>query len=113
LEAQSDFKLVAEATTGADAILKVKELQPDVIILDMSLPDMDGLHVAKMVKGIAPSAEILVVSAFCSDPAQAFLDDARGFLLKSNCGRELVTAVRTVSRSEFYGSASRPPIRRR
>ena len=100
-QAQSGFEIVGEATTGAEAILKAKELQPDVIVLDMRLPDMDGLEVAMMVKATAPSAEILVVSAFCGDPPdKVFLAGACGYLLKSDCGRELATAVRTVNDSK-------------
>jgi two-component system invasion response regulator UvrY len=105
LQVESGFKLIGEAITGAEAILKAKELQPDVIILDMRLPDMDGLEVARMVKRIAPSAEVLVVSAFCGDPAEkVFFAGAPGYLLKADCGSELATAVRTVNDSKSYVS---------
>jgi DNA-binding NarL/FixJ family response regulator len=98
LQAESDFRIVGEATTGAEAILKAKELKPDVIVIDIGLPDMDGLEVTRVIVDIAPCAEVIVVSAFCGDPTQdAFRAGASGYLLKSDCAKDLAIAVRTVN----------------
>jgi DNA-binding NarL/FixJ family response regulator len=94
---------VAEAVTGADALDKTEEFRPDVVLLDISLPDMDGLKVAARMRKMSPSPEILVVSDYCEGGAeQAFCSGASGYLLKSDAGRELVAAVRTVHRKERY-----------
>ena len=109
LQAESDFKVAGEANTGAEAILKAKELQPDVVVIDIGLPDMDGLEVTKVIVDLAPCAKVLVVSAFCGDPAQdAFRAGASGYLLKSDCVKDLANAVRTVTLGKaLHGVPSR------
>jgi two-component system, NarL family, response regulator NreC len=106
LQEQPDFTLVGEAETGAQAILRAKELRPDVVLVDISLPDMNGLDVAKKLKEVAPSAEILVVSDYNEGEIEkAFVAGARGYLLKSDAGVELAAAIRTVNKKEQYLSS--------
>jgi len=62
LTADLGFEVVGEATMGKEALLKAAELQPDVIVLDISLPDIDGLEVTRRMRKIAPNSEILLVS---------------------------------------------------
>jgi CheY-like chemotaxis protein len=62
LQAESDIKIIAEATTAAEAIAMAEKHRPDVILLDLSLPDMNGLAVAKLLREIVPSARILILS---------------------------------------------------
>jgi DNA-binding NarL/FixJ family response regulator len=57
LQAESDFTIAGEATTGAEAIRKAKELQAGVIVIDIGLPDMEGLEGTKVIVGLAPCAE--------------------------------------------------------
>jgi DNA-binding NarL/FixJ family response regulator len=103
LEAESDFKIAGEATTGAEAIVKTKELQPDVIVIDIGLPDIDGLQVTNVIAGLAPCSKVIVMSAFCGDPTRdAFRAGASGYVLKSDCARDLAIAVRTVNSSEPF-----------
>jgi DNA-binding NarL/FixJ family response regulator len=103
LRAEPDFTVIGEAVTGAGALLKTQELQPNVILLDISLPDLDGLAVAEKLKDIAPAAEILVVSDYNEGEIEkAFSGGVRGYLLKSDSATELVTAVRTVYRKQRY-----------
>ena len=64
LQAESDFTVIGEAVNGAQALLKAQELQPDVILLDISLPDVDGLTMAEKLRDVVPAAEILVVSDY-------------------------------------------------
>jgi DNA-binding NarL/FixJ family response regulator len=107
LREQPDFDVIGEAVTGAEALRKAEELQPGVILLDVSLPDMDGLEVAQRMRTITPSTEILIVSDYCEGGSkQAFSVGARGYLLKSDAGRELATAVRTVHNKEQYLSVN-------
>lgn len=82
---ESDFSVVGEAVTGAEALTKAENIQPDVILLDISLPDIDGLEVARRITSINPAPEILVVSDYCEGGSEeAFRCGARGYLLKSD-----------------------------
>jgi len=103
LQNEADFCVVGEALTGVEALTKAEELQPDVILIDVSLPDIDGLQVAERMRNVKTVSEILIVSDYCEGGSKhAFSSGARGYLLKSDVGRELVTAVRTVHRKERY-----------
>jgi DNA-binding NarL/FixJ family response regulator len=103
LQAETDFTVIGEAVNGAQALLKAQELQPDVILLDISLPDIDGLTMAEKLKDVVPAAEILVVSDYnVGEIEKAFGVGVRGYLLKSDSATELVTAVRTVYKKERY-----------
>jgi DNA-binding NarL/FixJ family response regulator len=102
LGSQADFEIVCECVDASGAIEKTGEMQPEVVILDISLPDMDGLEVVRGIRTVSPLTKILL----CSEHAhmvRAGLDaGARGYLLKSDAVRELIAAVRTVMRGERY-----------
>jgi DNA-binding NarL/FixJ family response regulator len=86
LSAQVEFQIVCESASGAAATSKAGELQPDVILLDINLPDMNGLEVARQVKKVSPSAEILFLSEHDVLPMvqEGLRAGARGYLLKSD-----------------------------
>jgi DNA-binding NarL/FixJ family response regulator len=103
LQREPDFSLLGEARTGAEALQKATDLQPDVILVDLSLPDMSGLDLTKKLREVEPSAEVLIVSDYNGgEIKKAFAAGARGYLLKSDAGIELATAVRTVNKKEQY-----------
>ena len=103
LQREPDFSLLGEAQTGAEALQKAKDLRPDVILVDISLPDMSGLDLTKKLRDVEPSAEVLIVSDYAEgEIKKAFVAGARGYLLKSDAGIELATAVRTVNKKEQY-----------
>jgi DNA-binding NarL/FixJ family response regulator len=89
---------------GVGAISKAGELQPDVILLDINLPDMNGLEVARQMKIVSPSAEILLLSEHDLWPMvkEGLRAGARGYVLKSDAPDELVTAIRRVPKKEQY-----------
>ena len=102
LQAEPDF-VIQEAANGADGLTRASELQPNVILLDINLPDADGLSLAKELKTVAPAAEIVLVSDYNEGEIEkAFSGGVRGYLLKSDSATELVTAVRTVFKKEQY-----------
>jgi len=90
---------------GSAAISKTAELQPDVVLLDINLPDMNGLEVARQMKKVAPSAEILLLCEqhdllpMVKDGLRA---GARGYVMKSDARDELATAIRQVHKKEQY-----------
>ena len=104
LTAHVEFEIVCESVNGSAAISKTAELQPDVILLDISLPDMNGLEVARQMKTVSPSAEILLLSEHDLLPMvkEGLRAGARGYVLKSDAPDELATAIRQVHKKELY-----------
>ena len=104
LRAHVEFEIVCESVNGLAAIGKTAELQPDVILLDINLPDMNGLEVARQMKIVCPSAEILLLSEhdLCPMVKEGFRAGARGYVLKSDAPDELATAIRQVHKKEQY-----------
>ena len=102
LERQSNFSVVDEAGDGEEAVRMAKELKPDVIIMDISLPKLNGIEATKQIKALQPSAIILVLTAY--DYEQYIFPllevGAAGYLLKDISSRELISAIQTVYRGE-------------
>ena len=86
LRAHVEFEIVCESVNGSAALSKTAELQPDGILLDISLPDMNGLDVARQMKTVSPSAEILLLSEPDLLPMvkEGLREGARGYVLKSD-----------------------------
>jgi DNA-binding NarL/FixJ family response regulator len=110
LNAESQFEVVGEAVTGMEAVARAKESQPDVVLLDVSLPDMGGLAVTPCIKEVAPSAQILILSEHDGPIVhEAFRAGATGYVLKSDSTAELAIAVRTVKDGRRYLGARFTP----
>ena len=95
LETQAQWTVCGEAEDGNDAVEKTKSLKPDVVILDVSMPNLSGFGAARLIKQALPETAILVYSMHRS---QAFLDEARrigvdGYVSKSDDGATLLMAV--------------------
>lgn len=105
LEEASDdaaVQVVAEATTGAEAVTLTLEHQPDVAVLDIQMPEMSGIEATRQIKAQAPDVKVLVLTAYDDDPyifamVQA---GASGYVLKNAPSGELVRAVRAVARGK-------------
>ncbi|MFJ1706642.1 response regulator [Kitasatospora sp. NPDC088346] len=99
LDAESDLTVVGEAGTVEQAIARVPALRPDVAILDMRLPDGDGVTVCRELRSRMPDLACLILTSF--DDEEALLDSimagASGYVLKQISGTDLVSAVRTVA----------------
>ena len=98
LEENPDWQIVSEASDGLEAVQKAEELQPDLILLDISLPKLNGIEAAESIRKIAPDSKILFVSENRdSDIATAALSaGGQGYLVKSDGATELLVAVETV-----------------
>ncbi len=99
LNAQADLLVVGEAGTGLAAISEAVHLKPDLVLLDIGLPDLTGVHVAERIREVAPGFKIIFVT-LSDDPDTAnrlVHDGAQGYLLKSNLQSELLTAIRQVN----------------
>jgi DNA-binding NarL/FixJ family response regulator len=99
LEAEPDIQVVGEAGTAAAALARIPALRPDVAILDMRLPDGDGVEVCREVRSAMPEVACLILTSFGDDEAlfKAVMAGAAGYVLKQIRGTDLVNAVRTVA----------------
>lgn len=98
IRSQSDMELVAEASTGRDAIQQFKKHQPDVTLMDLRLPDMNGIDVLISIRAEFPNARIIMLTTFeCDVEIQRALEaGARGYVLKSMPPKELLEVIRQV-----------------
>jgi DNA-binding NarL/FixJ family response regulator len=99
LEAEPDITVVGEAGTAAEALARVPATRPDVAILDMRLPDGDGISVCRDLRSDFPDLACLMLTSFGDDEAllSAIMAGASGYLLKQVRGSDIVGAVRTVA----------------
>ena len=105
---EPDLILEGEATDGREAIHQVRKLRPDLLILDLSMPRMDGLSAIKEIKRVAPGTRVLVMTVHRTEEYifKAIEDGADGYLLKDACASELLLAIRSVLAGERYLSAA-------
>jgi DNA-binding NarL/FixJ family response regulator len=104
LEAEPGWQVAAEAADGRDAVEKAQQIKPDIAILDISMPSLNGLEATRqIVKGISQT-KVLVLTMHDSDPLiQRVLEaGARGYLLKSDAARDLVAAVDALRRNKTF-----------
>jgi DNA-binding NarL/FixJ family response regulator len=107
LEAESDFEVCGEARDGREAVKEACRLAPDVVILDFSMPGMNGLEVTRRIRKALGKTEVLVLTAYDSEQlARALLSaGALGYMSKSDADRDLVVAVHSVhQRRPFFNS---------
>jgi len=102
LEAQPGWQVVAEAIDGREALDKAKRLHPDVVVLDVSMPNLNGLEATRQIRKALPQTEVLILTMHDSEQLvrEVLEAGARGYVLKSDAGRELVTAVESVRKSK-------------
>jgi DNA-binding NarL/FixJ family response regulator len=98
LEAQSGFQVVGEAGNGREAIAQVEALQPDVVLMDVRMPEMDGVAATQVIFKQFPKTRVLVLSTFDDDDyvVRAMQGGAKGYLLKDSQVEELAQAIRAV-----------------
>lgn len=104
LEARPGWEVAGEAKDGKEAVQQVRDLKPELIILDISMPLLNGLEATRQIIKENPKARILILTMHESDPLiQEVLNaGARGYLLKSDAGRDLVTAVDALRNNKTY-----------
>jgi DNA-binding NarL/FixJ family response regulator len=106
LSNRPDWMIIDEAEDGIEAVDKANSLKPDVIILDVSMPRMDGLEACRRIRKDVPESEILIVTQH--DSAQMMREamnaGARGYVVKSHVTRDLPAAVEAVSQHQTFSS---------
>jgi DNA-binding NarL/FixJ family response regulator len=98
LESQPDWEVSAEATTGREAVDLARRLQPDVVVMDLSLPQLNGLDATRQILKESPRTEVLVLTMHHSEElARSVLQaGARGYVLKSDADQNLIAAVESL-----------------
>ena len=104
LEKQPDIEVIAEAENGRTAVQLVRELSPDVVIMDIGMPDLNGIGAAHQILAEGPGIKVIALSMHSDRRfvARMFKAGASGYLLKDCAFEELARAVRTVAVDEFY-----------
>lgn len=102
LSTEPDIEVVGEASDGQEALVRSAALQPDVILMDLVMPNMDGIEATRQVMGRQPDARVLVLTSFVADDKvfPAIKAGALGYILKDSGPNELVQAIRQVHRGE-------------
>lgn len=107
LKAQPGWEVCAEAANGREAVDKAKTLKPDIVILDLAMPELNGLEATRQIRKSVPDVEVIILTMHESEQVVREVLDAgaRGYILKSDAGRDLVAAVEAVSRkAPFFTS---------
>lgn len=108
LETQPDFNVIAETGDGLDALQLLEKHKPDMLILDMMMPSLSGLEVAKRVKGISPTTKVIVLSMYDAESyvVEALAMGVAGYVLKKSSAQDLLHAIRQVLIGNQYLSPS-------
>jgi DNA-binding NarL/FixJ family response regulator len=113
LEGRSGWEVVGEASDGTEALVKIDSLQPDVVVLDVTMPRMNGLETCRLIqqKQQASGLEVLFVTQHDSPHMmrEALDAGARGYVVKSNAARDLLEAVEAVSQHRVFTALARSP----
>ena len=116
LETESDIEVVGEAATGRQAVDKALKLQPDVIVMDIAMPQLNGLEATRQIRQLLPNAKVLILSAHADD---AYVEHVTalgvsGYLIKQTSAHVLAEAIREVQKGNFYfGPAISKHLRQR
>jgi DNA-binding NarL/FixJ family response regulator len=104
LQAQPDWEICGEAGDGREALEKTQKLKPDVVILDIGMPSLNGLEATRQILKVMPQTKVLILTLHDSDQVvrEVLNAGARGFLLKSDAARDLVAAVEALRRDKTY-----------
>jgi DNA-binding NarL/FixJ family response regulator len=108
LTADPDIEIIGEASTGREAVDQASRLTPDVVLMDVRMPDLDGIGATRELSRVAPGARVLILTTFEQDDYVfgALRAGASGFLLKRTRPEELIAAVQTIARGDSLLSPS-------
>jgi DNA-binding NarL/FixJ family response regulator len=107
LERQTDIKVVGEAENGFEAVNAVRDHQPDIVLMDISMPELNGIEATRKITDEYPEIRIIILSMHADRRyvLESLKAGAKGYLLKDSAPEELISAVRKVMQNQFYLSA--------
>jgi DNA-binding NarL/FixJ family response regulator len=111
LGGRPEWEVIDEAQDGVEAVEKADLLKPDVVVLDVSMPRMDGLEACRRIRKNVPKSEVLIVTQHDSPQMmrEAVSAGARGYVVKSDAARDLLAAVDAVSQHRFFAVHRKQP----
>jgi len=104
LQDEEDFVVVGEAVDGRDGVAKAEELLPDVILMDVAMPEMDGIDATRLISERLPQVKVMMISIYNSSDhcLRAMRAGAQGYLLKESIAVEVTPAIRTIMSGQRY-----------
>jgi len=104
LEAQPDIQVIGDAADGRETVRRVAQLCPDVVVLDIAMPELNGIEAAQEIGQVSPATQVIILSMHSTTEHifRALQAGARGYLLKESAGIEVVNAVRAVHAGQRY-----------
>jgi len=104
LEAEGDIIVVGHAADGREAVSKVQELHPDIVIMDIGMPELNGIEATRLVRETCADTRVVILSVYATaeHATRALEAGAQGYVLKESAGREVVEAVRAVHANRRY-----------
>ena len=108
LEAHAGWEICAEVVDGREAVEKARKLQPDIVILDIGMPALNGFEATRLIRDASPASQVLILTMHESEQVvrEVLAAGARGYVLKSDAGRDLVTAVEALLRNRTFFTSS-------
>jgi len=114
LEIQEEFIVVGEATDGRDGIAQAEALLPDVILMDVAMPVIDGIEATRVIHGRLPQVKVLMLTLYSSSDncARSVDSGAMGYILKESVDEEVVTAIHAIMKGNHYfgGGVANPLV---
>ena len=107
-DVRPEWEVCGEASTGREAVVAAASLKPDVVVMDISMPDMNGLEATREIVKNNPGTEVLVLSVHESEQMvhEILCAGARGYILKQDAGSDLITAIEAVRQHKLYFASS-------
>ena len=104
LEAERDIQVVGDAADGRDVVRQAAQLCPDVALVDIAMPELNGIEASRQIREACPSAQVIILSMHSTAEHifQALQAGARGYLLKESAGKEVIAAIRAVHAGQRY-----------
>ena len=106
LDSDPELEVVGQAENGREAVRMAREFHPDVVLLDLMMPELSGLEAARQMRKACPQCKIIILSSYSDEECarKLILDGAAGYLVKQTAGSELLRAIREVRKGNFYVS---------
>jgi DNA-binding NarL/FixJ family response regulator len=104
IETQPDIKVVGEAGNGRETVRQVVKLAPDVVLMDIEMPELNGIEATRQICEACPSMKIIILSMYSTSQhiSRAFKAGARGYILKESAGEDVIKAIRTVHGGKIF-----------
>jgi len=108
LEGESNLRVVGEAENGREAVAKVEELKPDIVIMDIAMPMLNGIEATRQIKKVCPKTKVIILSMYSHEHYihELLETGVSGYLLKDSSGRDIINAIHAAIKDETFLSPS-------